>query len=75
MLSIMINVRTQNFEKGSTPYYVVTRGGRRVEEKNYSQQSEAELRAAKLVSMVSKYSPHEKNTISIVRTSEPYRIR
>lgn len=71
----MINIRTQNLGKGSTPLFVVTRGGRRVEDKNYSQQSEAELRAAKLVSMVNKYSPHEKNTISIVRTSEPYRIR
>ncbi|MBT7438103.1 MAG: hypothetical protein HN786_05720 [Cellvibrionales bacterium] len=71
----MINVRTKNLEKGSNPYFVVTRGGRRVEEKNYTTQPEAELRAAKLVSMVSKYSPHEKNNISIVRTSEPYRIR
>lgn len=75
MLLIMINFRTQNLVKGSNPFFVVTRGGRRVEEKNYTQQSEAELRAAKLVSMVNKHSPHEKNNISIVRTSEPYRIR
>jgi hypothetical protein len=75
MLSIMINVRTKNFVKGLTPYFVVTRGGRRVEDRNYTQQSEAELRAAKLLSMVSRYSPHEKSSISIIRTSEPYGIR
>tara|TARA_B110000305_G_C19448019_1_gene645993 strand:- start:1158 stop:1373 length:216 start_codon:yes stop_codon:yes gene_type:complete len=71
----MIKIRSQNLAKGQNPLYVVTRSGRRVEDKNYSDQPEAELRAAKLLAMINEYSPHEKNNVSIVRTSEPYRIR
>lgn len=71
----MIKIIKKNLKKESNPYYVVTRGGRRVEEKNYTDQTSAEIRAAKLVAMVQQYSPHERDSINIVYTSEPYKIR
>jgi len=71
----MIKIRTQNLNKDSKSFYVVTRGGRRVEENNYSQRDVADLRASKLLNMVTKYSPHEKNQICVVHTSEPHKIR
>ena len=57
------------------PCYVVTREGRRVEDKNYTDKYDAEERALKLVAMVQEYSPYEKDSVSIVYTSEPYKIR
>ena len=71
----MIKIIKKNLKKESNPYYVVTRGGRRVEEKNYTDQTSAEIRAAKLVAMVQQYSTHERDSINIVYTSEPYKIR
>lgn len=64
-----------SIKKDANPYYVVTREGRRVEDKNYQTQSDAELRAAKLIAMVRECSPHERDSVSIVYTSEPYKIR
>ncbi len=71
----MIKIIRKNLKKDANPYYVVTREGRRVEDKNYQTQSEAELRAEKLIAMVQQYSPHERDSVSIVYTSEPYKIR
>lgn len=71
----MIRIIKKNLKKDLNPCYVVTREGRRVEDKNYETQSEAEFRAEKLINMVSKCSPHEKDSVSIVYTSEPYKIR
>lgn len=71
----MIKITKRNLQKDSNPYYVVTREGRRVEDKNYKEKYDAEERALKLVAMIQEYSPFEKNSVSIVYTSEPYRIR
>ena len=71
----MIKITKKYLKKESNPCYVVTREGRRVEEKNYHTQSEAELRAAKLIAMVQECSPHEKDSVGIVYTTEPYKIR
>lgn len=71
----MIKIIRKNLKKDSNPYYVVTREGRRVEDKNYQAQSDAELRAAKLIAMIQEYSPHERDSVSIVYTSEPYKVR
>jgi hypothetical protein len=57
------------------PVYVVTRGGRRVEEKNYIDKNEATYRAEVLIDMVKRFSPHEKDSIHIVNTSLPERIK
>lgn len=71
----MIRITKRNLKKDINPCYVVTREGRRVEDKNYTDKYDAEERALKLVAMVQEYSPHEKDSVSIVYTSEPYKIR
>lgn len=71
----MIKIYRKNLNKNEDSFYVVTRSGRRVEEQNYTNRSDAELRAAKLLNMVQQYSPHEKDTVSIVHTCNPYKIR
>ena len=71
----MIKSIRKNLKKDSESFFVVTRGGRRVEENNYKLKADAEYRAEKLVAMVKQYSPHEKDSISIVHTSEPKKIR
>lgn len=68
------NIR-KNLKKDSESYFVVTRSGRRVEENNYKLKPDAEYRAEKLIQMIREYSPHEKNSVSIVHTSEPRKIR
>jgi hypothetical protein len=57
------------------PVFVVTRGGRRVEEKNYTDKHQATERAEILVDMVKRFSPHEKDSVHIVNTSLPERIK
>lgn len=71
----MIKIIKKNLKKDMNPFYVVTREGRRVEDVNYTDQTSAEIRAEKLVRMVQEYSPHERDSVSIVYTSEPYKIR
>ena len=65
----------KNIQKSPSPVYVVTREGRRVEEINYQTQNDATYRADILIDMVKKYSPHEKDSVNIVYTSTPERIR
>ncbi len=65
----------KNVLKTPNPVYVVTRGGRRVEEVNYHTQNDATYRADILIDMVKKYSPHEKDSVHIVFTSIPEKIR
>jgi hypothetical protein len=65
----------KNISQNTTPVYVVTRGGRRVEEQNYHAESPAIARAYKLIDMVATYSPHEKNTIHVLHTSQPEKVR
>ena len=71
----MIKIIKKNLKKNINPCYVVTRNHRRVEENNYSDQFLAQERAEKLVAMIYQYSPHEKDSVNIVYTSEPYKIR
>ena len=71
----MFKIIKKNLKKNVNPCYVVTRGNRRVEEQNYTDQFAAQERAEKLVAMILQYSPHEKDSVAIVYTSEPYKIR
>ena len=71
----MIKQIRRNLKKDSESFFVGTREGRRVEENNYKSKSDAEIRAEKLVRMVKNCSPHEKNSVAIVHTSEPRKIR
>jgi len=55
--------------------YVVTRQGRRVEEKNYSTHAEASLRAKELRDLLAEWDPSGLSTVSISKTDKPRRIR
>ena len=55
--------------------YVVTRCARRVEEANYSTKSGARDRADALVKMLKKWKDSDFKKVSIVKTSEPRKIR
>lgn len=70
-----MKVIKKNIVKSHSAVYVVTRGGRRVEEVNYKTQNDAVYRADILIDMIKKYSPHEKNSVHIIHTSSPERIR
>jgi len=54
--------------------YVVTRGGRRVEPQNYSDEESAKERAAKLIEMLKRCSPNCANKVAIVKTRTPNTI-
>lgn len=57
--------------------YVVTRNKRRIEEKNYTSQKDAEARAHNLKQCLKKdyWDPADAKNVSVVRTSKPNRIR
>lgn len=71
----MIKHTRRNLKKDSESFFVVTREGRRVEENNYKSKVDAESRAEKLVEMIKYCSPHEKDSVRVVHTSEPRKIR
>lgn len=55
--------------------YVVTRDGRRIEEKNYSNHADAKARAARLREMLLEWDPSTAHSVSITKTDKPKRIR
>ncbi len=54
--------------------YVVTRGGRRVEPRNYENEEDAQDRASKLIEMLRKHSPNCASKVSIIKTVNPNTI-
>ena len=56
-------------------FYVVTRGGRRIEEKNYDDKVDAYFRADILRSLLKEWDPSQVNSVSVIKTEKPYRIR
>ena len=69
-----MKVVKRNLNKGKDKVFVVTRGDRRVEDKNYTHLDYAMERGAKLIKMLKEYSPHEVSTVKIVETTEPRKI-
>lgn len=65
---------TRNLIKGKSSFFVVTRDGRRIEEKNYDTKAEAQYRADTLYVMLKKWDPKSLDKIAIVQTSTPYKI-
>lgn len=55
--------------------YVVTRNKRRIEDRNYSNAQDAELRADKLRDVLRKYDPSDVRNVSVVSTKKPNQIR
>lgn len=63
-------------EKTSTPiFYVVTRNQRRIEERNYQNISDAEIRAEQLRDVLKKWDPNQVSRVSIETTKTPYKIK
>lgn len=60
--------------KDSSSCFVVTRNGRRVEDKNYQTKYEAENRADILNEMVKEWDPASVGKIEIVHTSLPSKV-
>lgn len=55
--------------------YVVTRNKRRIEDKNYSNAQDAEVRAEKLRDVLRQYDPADVRNVSVVSTKKPNQIR
>ena len=55
--------------------YVVTRDGRRVEEKNYSEMEEATERMKKLIAALKKWRDPDSKRVKIQKTSQPKKIK
>ena len=62
-------------KKQSQEFYVVTRNKRRTEDRNYTNASDAEMRAEKLRSVLREYDPSDVRNVSVIKTQKPNRIR
>jgi hypothetical protein len=69
-----MKITRRNISKESSAYYVVTRHGRRIEDRNYSSQADAEERAYHLRLMLKEWDPRNSNSVGIVYTSKPYKV-
>lgn len=69
-----MKIITKDLVKGKDVFYVVTRGGRRIEEKNYKTQAQAQYRADVLYGVLKKYDPNDLGKIAIVKTSNTYKV-
>lgn len=56
-------------------FYVVTRNGRRVEEKNYWTKDLAVKRADSLCTTLKKWRDKDKNRVEVVETTKPHSIK
>jgi hypothetical protein len=55
--------------------FVVTRNGRRIEERNYTTRREAKDRLDALAKMLRTFCDSDLRKIGVCETSEPYKIR
>ena len=55
--------------------YVVTRAGRRTEDRNYTNASDASLRAEHLRQVLREWDPSQVNQVEVVKTNKPHQIR
>lgn len=63
-------------DKESSPtFYVVTRNKRRVEDKNYTNLSDAEIRAEKLKAVLKEWDPSQVKKVFVESTKTPHKIR
>ncbi len=69
-----MKITRRNIDKESLACYVVTRHGRRIEDRNYNSQAGAEERAYHLRLMLKEWDPRNSNSVGIVYTCKPYKI-
>ena len=66
---------TDTPEKQEKKVYVVTRNARRIEDRNYINREDAEVRAQALVDMLKKWKDPDLKKVKVVETSKPAKIR
>lgn len=69
-----MKINHKNSAEDIPGFYVVTRKGRRIEDRNYKTEKAAQYRAAQLIQMVKEWSPDERGSVSIVSTTNPGKI-
>ena len=55
--------------------YVVTRNGRRIEDKNYTDREGANIRAEALRKILKRWNDQDARKVQITKTNKPNRIR
>lgn len=55
--------------------YVVTRNGRRIEDKNYSNAEEANQRAINLRQLLKRWKDRDSTKVKVIKTDKPNRVR
>ena len=66
---------TDTQEKQEKKVYVVTRNARRIEDRNYINREDAEVRAQALVNMLKQWKDPDLKKVKVVETSKPAKIR
>ena len=69
-----MRINTRELIKGEDSYFVVTRRGRRIEDKNYKIKADAEYRANCLYTTLKEWDPKDINHIAVTHTSRPYKV-
>lgn len=69
-----MKIITRDLIRGKDTFFVVTRDGRRIEDRNYKNQSDAQYRADVLYGVLKEWDPKGLGNIAIVKTSNTYRI-
>ncbi len=66
---------TDTEDRQEIKLYVVTRNSRRIEDKNYLNKEDAEVRAQALVDMLKQWKDPDLKKVKVVETSKPAKIR
>ena len=69
-----MKITRRNVYKDKDACYVVTRQGRRIEDRNYRTEGSAQFRAEQLRDMLKKHDPRQVRSVGIVYTSDPRKI-
>ena len=69
-----MKITRKNLDKTARAFYIVTRRGRRIEDKNYSTENEARERAETLQVMLKEWDPRDLYSIAIIHTAKPYKV-
>lgn len=62
-------------DKQGIKLYVVTRNSRRIEDKNYLNKEDAEVRAQALVEILKQWKDPDHKKVKVVETNKPAKIR
>ena len=69
-----MKIITRDLIRGKDAFFVVTRDGRRIEDRNYKNQEDAQYRADVLYGVLKEWDPKGLGNIAIVKTSNTYKV-